>query len=74
MGGDGQSVGALAAEPGMKQQCYVAFNLRGRDGGSLPEPAPDNQASMRAASGGSSRSYVTNGGAGVMAVRRLTPC
>jgi DNA (cytosine-5)-methyltransferase 1 len=36
----------------------VAFNLRGRDGGSLPEPAPDNQASLRSASGGSSRSYV----------------
>jgi DNA (cytosine-5)-methyltransferase 1 len=39
---------------------FIAFNLRGREGGSLPEPAPDNQASMRAASGGSSssRSYV----------------
>jgi DNA (cytosine-5)-methyltransferase 1 len=36
----------------------VAFNLRGREGGSLPEPAPDNQASLRLASGGSSRSYV----------------
>jgi DNA (cytosine-5)-methyltransferase 1 len=58
MGGDGQSVGALAAEPGMKQQCYTAFNLRGREGGSLPEPAPGNQASLRSASGGSSRSYV----------------
>jgi DNA (cytosine-5)-methyltransferase 1 len=58
MGGDGQSVGALAAEPGMKQQCYIAFNLRGREGGSLPEPAPGNQASLRSASGGSSRSYV----------------
>jgi hypothetical protein len=58
MGGDGQSIGALAAEPGMKQQCYVAFNPRGREGGSLPELAPDNQLSLRAASGGSSRSYV----------------
>lgn len=26
IGGDGQSVGALAAEPGMKQQNYVAFS------------------------------------------------
>ena len=56
MGGDGQSIGALAAEPGMKQQCYVAFNLRGREGGSQPEPC--DQASLRSASGGSSRSYV----------------
>ena len=61
MGGDGQSVGALAAEPGMKQQCYVAFNLRGREGGSVPEPAPGGQASPRSASGGSSRSYVAVG-------------
>jgi DNA (cytosine-5)-methyltransferase 1 len=27
MGGDGQIVGALAAEPGMKQQCYVAGGM-----------------------------------------------
>jgi DNA (cytosine-5)-methyltransferase 1 len=26
-GGDGSTVGALAAEAGMKQQCYVAFNI-----------------------------------------------
>lgn len=56
--GNGQSVGALAAEPGMKQQKYLAFNLRGREGGSLPESC--DQASLRSASGGSSsRSYVT---------------
>jgi len=36
----------------------VAFNLRGREDGAQPEPDPDNIASMRAASGGSSRSYV----------------
>jgi len=46
----------------------VAFNLRGRDGGAMPEVDPDGQASMRAASGGGSRSYVAG-----PAVRRLTP-
>jgi len=34
----------------------VAFNLRGREGGAIPEPSP--MASIRAASGGSSNSYV----------------
>jgi DNA (cytosine-5)-methyltransferase 1 len=34
----------------------IAFNLRGRDGGAMPEAA--DAASLRAASGGSSRSYV----------------
>jgi DNA (cytosine-5)-methyltransferase 1 len=34
----------------------MAFNLRGRDGGAMPEPA--DAASVRAASGGSSNSYV----------------
>lgn len=47
-------------------QVAVAFNLRGRDGGSMPEVA--DVASLRSASGGSSRSYVAQ-----MAVRRLTP-
>ena len=49
-------------------QVAVAFNLRGRDGGAQPEVDPDGLASIRAASGGSSRSYVAG-----MAVRRLTP-
>lgn len=44
----------------------VAFNLRGREGGAMPEMA--DLASVRAASGGSSRSYIAN-----TAVRRLTP-
>ena len=43
-----------------------AFNLRGREGGAMPEVS--DVASVRAASGGSSRSYVAG-----MAVRRLTP-
>jgi DNA (cytosine-5)-methyltransferase 1 len=34
----------------------VTFNLRGRDGGAMPEPA--DAASVRSASGGSSNSYV----------------
>lgn len=41
----------------------VAVNLRGREGGAMAE-----MASLRSASGGSSRSYVQQ-----MAVRRLTP-
>jgi DNA (cytosine-5)-methyltransferase 1 len=45
----------------------IAFNLRGREGGSLPEPC--DQASLRSASGGSSRTYV----APAMQVRRLLP-
>ena len=44
----------------------VAMNLRGREGGAMPEMA--ELASLRAASGGSSRSYVAH-----TAVRRLTP-
>lgn len=46
----------------------VAFNLRGRDAGAQPEVDPDNFASIRAASGGSSRSYVAS-----FAVRRIMP-
>lgn len=46
----------------------VAFDMRGRDGGAMPE-GPHPTANIRAASGGSSRSYV----ALPWAVRRLTP-
>lgn len=46
----------------------LAFNLRGREDGAQPEIDPDNLASIRAASGGSSRSYIATHG-----VRRLTP-
>jgi len=45
----------------------VAFDLRGREGGAQFE-GPHDTANMRAASGGSSRSYVA-----AAAVRRLTP-
>ena len=46
----------------------VAFDLRGREGGAMPE-GPHDTANIRAASGGSSRSYVDD----QWAVRRLTP-
>ena len=49
-------------------QVAVAFNLRGREGGAMPE-GPHDTAAVRAASGGSSRSYVAER----WAVRRLTP-
>jgi DNA (cytosine-5)-methyltransferase 1 len=105
IGGDGAVVGALGAEPGMKQQAYiafsakdhggdamdecsptlraggfdgshanggvmpaVAFDMRGREGGAQLE-GPHDTANIRAASGGSSRSYV----AAAWQVRRLTP-
>ena len=45
----------------------VAFDLRGREGGAQFE-GPHNTANIRAANGGSSRSYVA-----ASAVRRLTP-
>jgi DNA (cytosine-5)-methyltransferase 1 len=47
----------------------VAFDLRGREGGAMLE-GPHDTANIRAASGGSSRSYVAQ----PWAVRRLTPC
>lgn len=50
-------------------QIAIAMNLRGRVGGAMPElDELDELASLRAASGGSSRSYVA-----ASAVRRITP-
>jgi DNA (cytosine-5)-methyltransferase 1 len=46
----------------------VAFDMRGRDGGSMME-GPHDTANIRASNGGSSRSYIAQ----PMAVRRLTP-
>lgn len=46
----------------------VAFDMRGREGGAMPE-GPHQTANIRAAEGGSSRSYVAQ----PWAVRRLTP-
>jgi DNA (cytosine-5)-methyltransferase 1 len=48
-------------------QSAVAFDMRGRDGGAQFE-GPHDTANIRAATGGSSRSYVAS-----WAVRRLTP-
>lgn len=46
----------------------VAFDMRGREGGAMPE-GPHDTANIRAASGGSSRSYIAQ----PWAVRRLLP-
>ena len=46
----------------------VAFDLRGREGGAMPE-GPHDTANLRASEGGSSRSYIAQ----PWAVRRLTP-
>ena len=51
-----------------KNPMAVAFDMRGRDGGAQLE-GPHDTANIRAASGGSSRSYVAQ----PWAVRRLTP-
>lgn len=66
----GASVGDVAPTLDKSKTPSVAFNLRGREGGAMPEEC--DAASLRAASGGSSRSYVAevadtltcNGGAG----------
>lgn len=49
-------------------QVAVAFDLRGPEGGAMPE-GPHDTANVRAAPGGSSRSYIAE----QWAVRRLTP-
>jgi DNA (cytosine-5)-methyltransferase 1 len=48
-------VGAIDTDPGT--QC-VAFALRGREGGAMPEMQGDTCGALRSASGGSTRSYV----------------
>ncbi len=68
----GNIAGALAAEPGMKQQTYVAFHERRRDGGRDIEPQAELafclESSTHAGGGGRHQQI-----AGNMAVRRLTP-
>jgi DNA (cytosine-5)-methyltransferase 1 len=61
-GNNGGGAGGLLVAPA------VALDMRGREGGAMME-GPHDTANIRAASGGSSRSYVLN----QMAVRRLTP-
>jgi len=53
-----ETVGSLKVGGGKPGQGYhaVAYNLRGREGGAMPEPT--DVASLRSASGGSSRTYV----------------
>lgn len=69
-GGDGQIVGALAAEPGMKQQTFLAQTvaLRGREGGATAELGGEVATALRASSGGGDKPHVLTS-----AVRRLTP-
>lgn len=59
LGTDAECDGALiAASLRALNPTAIAFNLRGREGGAMPELDPDNLAVQRAASGGSSRSYI----------------
>lgn len=65
-----RAMGHGASHPNAGGQVAIAFSLRGREGGAMPEVDADGIASaLRAAEGGSSRPYV----ASTMAVRRLTP-
>lgn len=69
----GDAIGALNTNTDQNQHIIiqpdaVAFDMRGREGGSQFE-GPHHTANIRAASGGSSRSYVAQS----WAVRRLTP-
>lgn len=70
MGGDGAIVGALAAEPAAKQQCYLAQTvaIRGREGGATAELGGDVATALRASQGGGDKPHVLTS-----AVRRLTP-
>ena len=63
--------GALAAEPGMKQQTFLAtaVALRGREGGATAELGDSKAYALRASSGGGDKPHVMT----AMQVRRLTP-
>lgn len=63
-----RAMGHAASHQNAGGQLAVAFDLRGREGGAMPE-GPHETANIRAANGGSSRSYVAR----PWAVRRLTP-
>lgn len=58
LGGDGSSNRAIPAEPGMKQQNYIAFALRGREDGAQLELSGGATSSTNGASGGSSKDYI----------------
>lgn len=66
--GVGVQVGLAYTMEARAEVQAVAFDMRGREGGSQFE-GPHDTANIRAASGGSSRSYVAQS----WAVRRLTP-
>jgi DNA (cytosine-5)-methyltransferase 1 len=70
IGGDGQIVGALAAEAGMKQQNYIAFSSKdiGRDAGELPLTLRSMNHDKSHANGGGQVAIASLAG-----VRRLTP-
>ena len=63
--------GALSAQPGMKQQTYLAqgVSIRGRDGGGTAEVSGPVSTALRASQGGGDKPHVMTS----MAVRRLTP-
>jgi DNA (cytosine-5)-methyltransferase 1 len=63
-----RAMGHSASHANAGGQLAIAYDLRGREGGAMLE-GPHDTANIRAASGGSSRSYI----ASPMAVRRLTP-
>ena len=63
-----RSMGHAASHQNAGGHATVAFDLRGREGGAMPE-GPHDTDNIRAASGGSYRSYVAQ----PWAVRRLTP-
>lgn len=63
MNGDGAIVGALSAEPGMKQTCYIAqpaysIALRGREGGATAELGDEIAGCLRARTGGGDKPHV----------------
>lgn len=67
MGGDGSIVGALAAEPGMKQTCYVAFTQKDHGQDASTDIAPTLRAMQGAhANGGGQVAVAING--------RMDPC
>lgn len=66
------SMGHAAGHPDAGAQAAVAFDLRGREFGAQFE-GPHDTVNIRAANGGSSRSYVAQASATQWAVRRLTP-
>lgn len=66
------STADLAPALGSVNPTAVAFDLRGREGGAMPE-GPHPTANLRAASGGSSRSYIAATTEHHWQVRRLTP-